>query len=86
MAPLQPCILNRLVRVSASNGHPRLVLLLFCGSFPVPVPARCSNDVLPHQVPQEVRQARRDALISQQQDISQEFAESLIGREVRSTA
>lgn len=38
--------------------------------------------VLGSQVPEEVRQARRDALISQQQDISQAFAESLVGREV----
>ncbi|CAL8462163.1 g1694 [Coccomyxa elongata] len=36
----------------------------------------------PDQVPEDVRQARRDALISQQQDISQSFAESLVGREV----
>ncbi|EIE24277.1 MiaB-like tRNA modifying enzyme [Coccomyxa subellipsoidea C-169] len=34
------------------------------------------------QVPEEIRQARRDSLISQQQDISQTFAESLVGREV----
>ncbi|KAK9906450.1 hypothetical protein WJX75_002013 [Coccomyxa subellipsoidea] len=34
------------------------------------------------QVPEDTRQARRDALISQQQDISQTFAQSLVGREV----
>ena len=31
----------------------------------------------------DVRQARRDELISQQQGISQRFAESLVGKEVR---
>lgn len=35
------------------------------------------------QVATEVRQARRDELVSLQQDIGQEFAISLIGREVR---
>ena len=34
------------------------------------------------QVPVEIRQARRDELISQQQLISQRFAEFLIGKEV----
>ena len=34
------------------------------------------------QVPQEVRQARRDELVSLQQDIGQDFASSLVGREV----
>lgn len=34
------------------------------------------------QVPVEVRQARRDELVSLQQDIGQDFAQSLIGREV----
>ncbi|KAK9830594.1 hypothetical protein WJX81_002766 [Elliptochloris bilobata] len=37
---------------------------------------------LPEQVEEGVRQARRDELISLQQDIGQEFAESLVGREV----
>ena len=41
-----------------------------------------SAAILGSQVPEEVRQARKDALISQQQDISQAFAESLVGREV----
>ena len=40
------------------------------------------NTSVSDQVPEDVRQARRDALISQQQDISQSFAESLVGREV----
>lgn len=35
------------------------------------------------QVPEEVRQARRDELVSQQQQISTDFAESLVGTEVR---
>ena len=34
------------------------------------------------QVPEEVRQARRDQLVSQQQQISTDFAESLVGTEV----
>ncbi len=34
------------------------------------------------QVPVDVRQARRDELISQQQGISQGFAELLVGKEV----
>ena len=38
--------------------------------------------MLAMQVDTEVRQARRDELISQQQGISQRFAESLVGREV----
>lgn len=40
------------------------------------------DDCVMHQVPEDTRQARRDALISQQQDISQTFAQSLVGREV----
>ena len=35
------------------------------------------------QVADEVRQARRDELVSQQQQISTDFAESLVGTEVR---
>ena len=34
------------------------------------------------QVDDGVRQARRDELISLQQDVGQEFAESLLGQEV----
>ena len=35
------------------------------------------------QVPQDVRQARKDELESLQQDIGMEFAESLVGRQVQ---
>ncbi len=35
------------------------------------------------QVPHDVREARRDELVSLQQDVGQEFAESLIGRQVQ---
>ena len=35
------------------------------------------------QVPQDVREARRDELVSLQQNIGQEFAESLVGRQVQ---
>ena len=34
------------------------------------------------QVPQDVREARRDELVSLQQDVGQDFAESLIGCQV----
>ena len=42
--------------------------------------------VLYLQVPEDVREARRDELVAQQQDISAAFAESLIGREVSAAA
>ena len=35
------------------------------------------------QVPQELREARRDELVSLQQHVGQGFAESLVGSEVR---
>lgn len=35
------------------------------------------------QVPQEVREARRDELVSLQEHVGQQFAESLVGSEVR---
>ena len=34
------------------------------------------------QVPQDVREARRDELVSLQQHVGQDFAESLVGRQV----
>lgn len=34
------------------------------------------------QVPYDVREARRDELVSLQQDVGQDFAESLVGRQV----
>ncbi|KAL3144986.1 hypothetical protein ABBQ32_003490 [Trebouxia sp. C0010 RCD-2024] len=37
----------------------------------------------PDQVPQDVREARRDELVSLQQHVGEGFAESLVGRQVR---
>jgi tRNA A37 methylthiotransferase MiaB len=45
-----------------------------------------SESVSYFQVPEDVREARRDELVAQQQDISAAFAESLIGREVSAAA
>lgn len=40
------------------------------------------SSVLDLQVPHDVREARRDELVSLQQDVGQDFAESLVGCQV----
>lgn len=42
-----------------------------------------SDESVHMQVPQDVREARRDELVSLQQHVGEGFAESLVGRQVR---
>ena len=57
--------------------------IIFSPAFQSLLRGRASEREASLQVPAEVRQARRDELVSLQQDIGQDFANSLVGKEVR---
>lgn len=70
-----PSLLQRLVRSEQLNTAPE-VHTSRCYQY------SCYAEALDVQVPQDVREARRDELQELQQDVGQSFAESLVGRQV----